>query len=70
MECALTFPFLTMNNNQIYSIPTRFRRIENLHILLWLLKDVCWALNFHIMGMIMIIPTVTVAVVIPGKPAG
>ncbi|MBX3254118.1 MAG: hypothetical protein KF862_08265 [Chitinophagaceae bacterium] len=53
-----------MNNDQIYSIPARFRRIENLHILLWLLKDVCWALNFRVMGMIMIIPTLTVAVLI------
>ncbi|MBC7903059.1 MAG: hypothetical protein H7Y27_06535 [Gemmatimonadaceae bacterium] len=47
-----------------YSIPGRFRKIENLHILLWLLKDTCWALNFRILGLIMIIPTITVAILI------
>lgn len=54
---------MTRNEN-VYSIPARFRRIENLHILLWLLKDVCWALNLRIMGMIMIIPTLSVAIMI------
>lgn len=49
-------------NKELYRIPARFRRKENLHILLWLLKDTCWALDFHIMGMIMIIPTLTVAI--------
>ncbi len=53
-----------MNDDNIYSIPARFRRIENLHILLWLLKDICWALNFRTIGMIMIVPTLTVAVAI------
>lgn len=52
------------NKNEVYSIPARFRRVENLHILLWLLKDICWALDLHIMGMIMIVPTLTVAVTI------
>lgn len=47
-----------------YSIPSRFRKIENLHILLWLLKDACWALNLRIPGLIMIIPTITVALLI------
>jgi hypothetical protein len=53
-----------MNDDHIYSIPAKFRRIENLHILLWLLKDLCWALNLRVLGMIMIIPTLTVAILI------
>ncbi len=53
-----------MSNNIIYSIPVRFRRIENLHILLWLLKDICWALTFRIPGLIMIIPTMIAALLI------
>ncbi len=53
-----------MNNEQVYYIPAKFRRIENLHILLWLLKDICWALNLRIEGLIMIIPTLTVAILI------
>ncbi len=53
-----------MSEKSIYSIPARYRRIENLHILLWLIKDSFWALNFKIPGMIMIIPTLAVALYI------
>ena len=53
-----------MNKQVIYSIPARFRRIENLHILFWLIKDAFWALNLRTPGMIMIIPTVVAAVLI------
>ncbi len=53
-----------MNNKKIYYIPARFRRVENLHILLWLIKDLCWALNFRWLGLFMIIPTLTVALLI------
>ena len=35
-----------------------------MHILLWLLKDVSWAMNMRIAGIIMIIPTLTVAILI------
>lgn len=52
------------DNNPIYFIPARFRRIENLHILLWLIKDACWAVNFRPLGMIMIVPTVLAALII------
>lgn len=58
------FHFPNMNNNQVYCIPAKFRRIENLHILLWLLKDICWALNLRVVGLIMIVPTLTVAILI------
>ena len=53
-----------MNKEKIYYIPARFRRVENLHILFWLIKDVCWAMNFKMVGMFMIIPTMTVAIII------
>jgi hypothetical protein len=53
-----------MKNHTIYHIPYKFRKIENLHILLWLLKDACWALNLRVPGVIMIIPTLTVAILI------
>jgi hypothetical protein len=51
-------------NNSVYSIPLRFRKTENMHILLWLLKDLCWASHLKIPGLIMIVPTLTVAIVI------
>jgi hypothetical protein len=53
-----------MSKEKIYYIPARFRRVENLHILFWLIKDVCWAMNFKTLGMIMIVPTMTVAFII------
>lgn len=53
-----------MNKEKIYYIPARFRKIENLHILFWLIKDVCWAMNFKELGMLMIVPTLTVAIII------
>ena len=53
-----------MKESKIYYIPYKFRRIENLHILLWLVKDACWAINLKIPALIMIIPTLWVAIVI------
>ena len=37
---------------------------ENLHIVFWLIKDFCWSLEFRIGGIIMVIPTVLLAVII------
>jgi len=42
----------------------KLRKTENLHILLWLLKDFCWISNYKILGLTMIIPTITVAILI------
>ena len=53
-----------MKESKIYYIPYKFWRIENLHILLWLVKDACWAINLKIPALIMIIPTLWVAIVI------
>jgi hypothetical protein len=51
-------------SNPVYTIPLRFRKTENMHILLWLLKDICWATNLRIPGLIMIVPTLSVALII------
>jgi hypothetical protein len=37
------------------------RKIENLHIAMWLLKDTCWVLSYKSAGMLMILPTLSVA---------
>jgi hypothetical protein len=42
-------------------IPANIRKYENLHIVLWLLKDTCWAMTYQSAGMIMVLPTLTVA---------
>lgn len=43
------------------------RKFENFHILLWLLKDTSWLLGWKILGTIMIIPTLTFAVILTFK---
>lgn len=40
----------------------RLRKFENLHILLWLIKDLFWLTEFKLLGVIMILPTFIAAV--------
>ncbi len=40
----------------------KIRNLENTHILLWLIKDACWVMNFKPLGVFMILPTVVMAV--------
>jgi hypothetical protein len=53
-----------MANSNLYSIPLRFRRTENMHILLWLIKDLSWAMLWRPLGLIMLVPTLVVAILI------
>jgi hypothetical protein len=43
---------------------TDIRRFENFHILLWLLKDLCWVTLSEAAGIIMIVPTLGLAIYI------
>jgi hypothetical protein len=47
-----------------YIIPDRYRRLENLHIVFWLFKDISWCMIWKELGIIMVIPTLTVAIYI------
>lgn len=38
------------------------RKYENLHVAFWLVKDACWCMLFKPLGMLMIIPTLYVAI--------
>ena len=49
---------------ELYTIPARFRKIENLHIVFWLIKDLCWAMLWKPLGLIMIVPTIGAALLI------
>lgn len=53
-----------MEKLEDYHIPQKIRKIENVHILLWLIKDACWALNLKYPAIFMIVPTLLVAVLI------
>lgn len=40
----------------------KIRKVENFHILLWLLKDTCWVFELKTLGIIMITPAILVAI--------
>lgn len=48
----------------LYSIPARFRRMENLHIVFWILKDLSWCMTWKFLAVAMILPTLSVALFI------
>ena len=49
---------------EMYSILAKHRKNENLHIVFWLLKDLSWAMLWKPLGLFMIIPTMTAALLI------
>jgi hypothetical protein len=51
-------------NPQTYSIPAKYRKMENSHIIFWLLKDVSWCMLWKTLGILMILPTLVIALVI------
>lgn len=53
-----------MADTKLYTIPSKYRRTENLHILFWLMKDISWAMLWKTLGMIMLVPTLVVAILI------
>lgn len=49
------------STSEFYTIPAKFRKIENLHIVFWLFKDLCWCIVFKPLAIAMILPTLTIA---------
>ena len=47
-----------------YTVPLRFRKIENLHILFWIVKDLSWAMLWKPLGIAMFIPTFLLSIMI------
>lgn len=47
-----------------YRIPLKYRKMENLHIVFWLLKDIGWCLVWKPLGLVMIVPTLFISIVI------
>lgn len=48
----------------MYVIPARYRRMENMHIIFWLLKDVSWCMIWKTLGIAMIFPTLIISIII------
>ncbi len=53
-----------MAEQQAYSIPLRYRKMENLHIVFWLLKDISWCMVWKPLGIAMIFPTLIISIII------
>lgn len=51
-------------SNASYSIPLKFRKMENLHIVFWLFKDISWCMVWRPLGIAMIFPTLIIAIII------
>ncbi len=47
-----------------YVIPLKYRKMENLHIVFWLLKDISWCMIWRPLGIAMIFPTLIISLVI------
>lgn len=50
--------------NEEYMIPLRYRKMENLHIVFWLFKDISWCMIWKPLGIAMIFPTLIIAIII------
>ena len=37
---------------------------ENIHIILWLIKDMSWLMSWKLLGLAMVIPTIIVSIII------
>jgi hypothetical protein len=55
---------MTEKKESQYIIPARYRRLENLHIVFWLFKDISWCMIWKVLGIAMIVPTLAVAIYI------
>jgi hypothetical protein len=56
-----------MPEQPTYNIPLKFRKMENLHIVFWLFKDISWCMVWRPLGLVMIIPTLAIAIWIAAK---
>jgi hypothetical protein len=62
---TIDYSLFTMHaQEKMYCIPERFRKLENMHIVFWLVKDLSWAMLWKPLGIFMIIPTIGAAVII------
>ncbi len=53
-----------MQQEPLYNIPLRYRKMENLHIVFWLFKDVAWCMIWQPLGIAMIFPTLIISIII------
>ena len=52
------------DEKKLYNIPIAYRKMENLHIVFWIFKDIAWCMGITWLGIAMIIPTLTISIII------
>lgn len=55
---------MSNGNEPLYIIPARYRKMENMHIVFWLVKDISWCMIWKVLGIAMIFPTLIISIVI------
>ena len=55
---------MNANKEPMYVIPARYRKMENMHIIFWLLKDLSWCIIWKPLGIAMIFPTLIISIII------
>ena len=58
---------MSQSKETLYSISVRIRKMENMHIAFWLMKDISWCMIWRELGITMIVPTLSVAIWIAWK---
>ena len=56
-----------LNTHPSSYLSMKIRKFENFHILLWLIKDLCWVTLSKPLGIFMIVPTLSLAIYITAK---
>jgi len=54
----------SLPEEEVYAIPAKYRQMENMHILFWLIKDISWCMDWKALGIMMILPTLGIALII------
>ena len=53
-----------MQQQEENPVSAKLRKVENLHIVFWLIKDLSWCMVWKPLGLLMILPTFIIAIII------
>ena len=53
-----------MQQQEENPVSAKLRKVENLHIVFWLIKDLSWCMVWKPLGLLMILPTLIIAIII------
>ena len=61
---SFTEPAETIHIQESETKAPAYRKVENLHIVFWLIKDISWCMFWKPLGLAMIIPTLIIALIL------